>query len=434
MAAKKNLPEALEGNQLATDLKVKICQLVDGLVIQDSEQVEADFEHFLIRAKDLVHRKQAMEGTKHETRDLLGEVLFSRLRRVMRDFLDSDDAKNEIKAAEWLIGNLFSISTIAEFAAALDRAIIEESTPRDFSFAGRTDFINMEEVMQMLAAGKHSGCLSLEKDDNRLDIYISAGHVSFLDPHHMIRRVLPSANSMNYREISEEDVSKAERRRADDGTPTFLALQELGVFGKDDVRKLMNQLGREVVYDFLREQDNCLFFYRRLDEMPKFAEKHDLRIGVTALLLEGSRRLDDWLGMCKVFPDPDAVLQPQPDMYARISELDLGVLEIKLLAQVNGDNSPRSLTRTMGLPLHDIYHYLVSLAREDVIVAPGGLEALNDLAAGLEESMNMAFDFLDANDDANSVSSALDKVLGGDEQGNDLKDSFLEALRKGQSS
>ena len=429
MTAKKKVPEVLEGNELATDLKVKICELVDGLVGQDSEQVEADFEHFLVRAKDLVHRKQAMEGTKHETRDLLGEVLFSRLRRGMRDFLDSDDAKNEIKAAEWLIGTLFSVRALSEFAAALDRAIIEEGTPRDFSFAGRTDFISMEEVLQMLAAGKHAGCLSLEKADNRLDIYISAGHVSFLDPHHMIRRVLPSANNMSYREISEEDLSKAERRRADDGTPMFLALQELGVFGKEDLRSLMNELGREVVYDFLREQDNCLFFYRRLDETPEFVEKHDLRIGVTPLLLEGSRRLDDWLMMCKVFPDPDAALQPQPDMYSRISELDLGVLQIKLLAQVNGDNSPRSLMRTMGLPLHDIYQYLVSLARDDVIIAPGGLEALNELTDGLEESMKMAFDFLDANDD--SVSSALDKVLGGDESSADLKDGFLEALRKG---
>ena len=90
--------------------------------------------------------------------------------------------------------------------------------------------------------------------------------------------------------------------------------------------------------------------------------------------------------------------------------------------------------RTMGLPLHDIYQYLVSLARDDVIIAPGGLEALNELTDGLEESMKMAFDFLDANDDANSVSSALDKVLGGDEPGSDLKDGFLGALRKGQSS
>lgn len=429
MDANKNLPEELDGNELAKDLKVMICEIVDSLVNQDADQAGQDFEHFLLRTKDLVHRKQAMEGAKHDTRDLIGEVLFSRLRRGLREFLDSDDAQTEIKAAEWVIGTLFSVSVLSEFAAALDRAIIESSTPKDFSFAGRTDFINMEEVMQMLGAGKHRGCLSLEKDDNRLDIYMTAGHIAFLDPHHMIRRALPTANGMSLREISAEDLAIAERRRVEDGTPTFLALRDLEVLGNEDLRNVMSQLGREVFYDFLRDQGSCLFFYRRLDEMPQFVDEYDLRIGVTGILLEGSRWLDDWFGMCKVFPDPDAPVQPLPDMYSRISDLNLGVLEIKLLAQVNGENTPRGLTRLMGLPLHDVYQYLVRLARDDVIVAPGGLEALNDLSADLEDSMKMAFEFLDANDDANTVSSVLDKVLGGGDEPGELRTQFLHALR-----
>ena len=134
---------------------------------------------------------------------------------------------------------------LADFAAALDRAIIETSSPRDFTFAGRTDFIRLEDVLQMLSGNAHAGVLSVERDDNRLDIYITAGHISFLDPHHMIRRVLPSEETMSYREISDEELRAAERRRAEDGTPTFLALDELGVFGAD-LRKQMAFLGREV--------------------------------------------------------------------------------------------------------------------------------------------------------------------------------------------
>ena len=43
------------------------------------------------------------------------------------------------------------------------------------------------------------------------------------------------------------------------------ALNELGVFGKEPIRKVMASLGREVLYDFLRDQGNCMFFYRRLN-------------------------------------------------------------------------------------------------------------------------------------------------------------------------
>ena len=210
-------------------------------------------------------------------------------------------------------------------------------------------------------------------------------------------------------------MSKAERSRADHGTPTFLALHQLGAFGKEDLRKVMGFLGREVLFDFLRDQHDCLFFYRRLDQMPEFARKYDLRVGVTPTLLEGSRITDDWQSMCKVFPDPDEPVQPQEDMFARISELSLGVLDIKLLAQVNGENSPRSLTRLVGMPLVEIYQHLVMLAREGVIVAPGDLSALAGLSVGAEESIQLAFDCLDANDQKSQVDSVLDSILGGDD-------------------
>jgi hypothetical protein len=350
----------------------------------------------------------------------------------MRKFVGSQDAAKEIKAAEWVMGSLFTLSSLSEFAAALDKAILETSTPRDFTFAGRTDFISLEDVLQMLAGGGHGGCLSLEKDDNRLDIYMATGEISFLDPHHMIRRVLPSAQAMDYREISDVHLAKAERRRAEEGTPTFLALYELGALGKDDLGKVMSFLGREVLFDFLRDQEDCLFFYRRLDQMPEFVLQHDLRIGVTPTLLEGSRVTDDWQSMCKVFPDPDEPVKPQPDMFARISELALGVLEIKLLAQVNGENSPRRLVRLVGMPLQEIYQHLVALAREGVIVAPGDLSALDGLSIGVEESMQMAFDCLDANDQKAEVASVLDSILGGDEPVADLRTSFLTALQNGQ--
>ena len=49
---------------------------------------------------------------------------------------------------------------------------------------------------------------------------------------------------------------------------------------------------------------------------------------------------------------PDAPLEPKTDMFARMGEVALGVLEIKLLSQINGDTTPRSLVSTLGLPLY----------------------------------------------------------------------------------
>ena len=317
-----------------------------------------------------------------------------------------------MRAAEWVMGVLFAVTTLSEFAKAFDQALIRsDSGSKDFNLAGRTDFISVEEVLQMLSGGKHVGCLSLEKGDNRLDIYLKDGRIYFLDPHHMIRRVMPG-DSMRHREIPEVAVTEAQARRAKEGVPILLALHERGVFRRDELREVMRMFGKEVLYDFMREQEPYLFYYRKLPHLPPFAEQYDLRLGVTSLLLEGSKLLDDWKQMLQVFPDPDAPIEPKADMFVRMGDVALGVLEIKLLSQINGDTSPRALVSVLGLPLYDVYQLLIKLSREGILAAAGGDESLSGLTLSIEESMQEAFDALDANDDDEQRRSAIDRVLG----------------------
>jgi len=398
--------------ELGASLKALISDLVDALVQKDEERYESDFAHLLARVRELVDRKLRMEGTKTDTRDFVGELVFTRLRRGMHLFLKNDDQTISLRAAEWVMGVLFAATTLSEFAKAFDKALIRSNTgTKDFNFAGRTDFISAEEVMQMLAAGKHLGCLSLEKDDNRLDIYLKDGRVFFLDPHHMIRRVLPG-DSMRHREIPESAISAAETARAKEGTPVLIGLKDQGVFRSEELREVMRLFGKEVLFDFMRESEPYAFYYRKLDALPAFAEQNDLRLGVTSILLEGSKLLDDWRQMLLVFPNPDAPIEPKADMFARMGDVALGVLEIKLLSQINGDTSPRGLVALLGLPLADIYQLLIKLSREGILAAPGDQSVLGDIVLSVEESMQEAFAALDANDDKQQRRSALDAVLG----------------------
>ena len=399
--------------EVGDDLKARISSLVDALVAKDSERYEADFVLLLTRVQDLVDRKRRMEGSKTDTRDLLAELLFSRMRRGMQLFLQSEDTVKPHRAAEWVMGALFSITTLSEFAQAFDRVLVaSHSQNHDFNFAGRTDFISVEEVLQMLSAGKHVGCLSLETADNRLDVYLKEGRIVFLDPHRMIRRVIPAADAMRHREIPENAVTKAEGARTASGRPVLLGLFDDGFFRKDELREAMALFSKEVLFDFMRERDAYVFYYRRLDTLPDFAIEHDMRLGVTSMLLEGSKRVDDWRQLLTVFPNLDEPLEPRADMFARMGDVALGVLEIKLIGLINGEITPRSLAPALGLPLHDVYQLLVRLARDGIIVAPAGERALAGVNLSVEESMQEAFAALEANDDKHARRSALDKVLG----------------------
>lgn len=401
--------------ELAADLQARVEAMIQALVHGERDAANEAFEHMLTRAVELFKRKQAMEGTKSETRDLIGEVMFTRLRKAFRQFLGTNDAADEIKCAEWTMGLLYSGSALHEFAAAIDRAILETSRPMDYSFAGRADFISVEEVLQLLGSGRYSGMLGIEKDDNRLDIYLDRGKIVFFDPHHLVRRIIPGKDELSYREVSAELMRQAETMHSTRNIPLVVGLTELGLFGAKETAELVRSFGLEVLFDFLREFGACSFFYRKLEKLPDFTKKCKLSLAVTPILLECSKQVDDWQTMLKVFPDPSAAIEPVPDMFQKIDDMDLSVVEIRLLAMINGDSSPKDLAPAIGLPLVDVYQALIGFARDGVLVAPGGLESLHEVSFSVEESLERAFEALDANDDHLQMQNALDAALGVEE-------------------
>src|SRR5262245_45908516 len=86
-------------------------------------------------------------------------------------------------------------------------------------------------------------------------------------------------------------------------------------------------------------------------------------------------------------------------MFARMGDVALDVLEIKLLSQINGEITPKGLVPVLGLPLFDVCQMLVRLAREGIISCPGGNEQFDRQRLSVAESMQEAFAALDANDD-----------------------------------
>lgn len=407
-----DLPPEEPRAELGLELEERITSLVRSIVEQDPEEAAKDLEEVVVRTRDLIHRKQSAGLARSEVKDVLAEVMFSRLRRGFHDFVASQDAQSAIKAAEWVMGAMVTTTVLDQLAAALDRLLLDAASPREFSFAGLTDFISVEEVLQLLAAGGHRGCLSLENVENRLDIYLDDGHIAFLDPHKLYRRILPARGGQGYRELDPEILLEAERRHARHRVPIFLTLHERGAFGDDDVLERMRALGCEVLWDFLRDREACAaFFYRRMPELPSFASEYDLSLSVTPVLLEGNKRIDDWRTMCQVFPDPHEPVVTVPDLYARIADLDLDPLEIKMLASCNGHHSPRDLVTITGLPLQDVYQILVKLAGHGVIVAPGGEHSVARAAMTIEDSMDVALKALEANETEVTMGEALRRMM-----------------------
>jgi hypothetical protein len=71
---------------LSDELKAQVCAAIDALVHEDKERSDLAFIAMQKRVQDLVDRKRRMEGSKTDTRDLVMELVFSRVRQAMQSF------------------------------------------------------------------------------------------------------------------------------------------------------------------------------------------------------------------------------------------------------------------------------------------------------------------------------------------------------------
>ncbi|MCB9890372.1 MAG: DUF4388 domain-containing protein, partial [Planctomycetes bacterium] len=300
---------------------------------------------------------------------------------------------------------------------------------KDYHLAGRADFISMDELLQLLASGKHTGQLSLQNPEARLDIWFKNGLIAFIDPHCLRQRLIQGRGLNRWREIPPDLLLEANEIRGTNGTPVLLTLHERGFLKSDELRDQLRNLGFEQIYAYLQDGKHCAFGYTAMETLPAFVEEHHCGMPVTPLLLEGHKRIDDWRRIQRVFPDLDAPIEPTPDMYMKIGQLSLDVVEIKALTLVDGINSFRDVASQTGLNNFDLGMMLCGFARDGVIVPPGGTDALfDDEELSLEESMDAAALALDANEALDAIPDSLDHVFGSDDDGFGL--GFTKAARK----
>jgi hypothetical protein len=297
----------------AVDFSAAVLETVQSILLENGE-AEEDFRHLLRRVKDLVLRRQNFEATRGETRDLIAEVLFSRLQRAFALFLRTAGVAGDGRAAsEFVLGNLLTGAALADFARVFDQAVLETAVPRDFHLAGRADFISMDELLQLLSAGKHTGLLNVERADTQLDIYLGKGTVAFVDPHWLMQRLFRDPTQMaGFREVAQDSLDLANAARTAEGKPIALTLLEGGFFKPETFREQHRDFEVEMLYQFLMDTHEARFSYRACEQLPDFAEEHHAGLPIMPLLLESHRRIDDWRRIRRVLPDLEEPLTPAP--------------------------------------------------------------------------------------------------------------------------
>ena len=203
---------------------------------------------------------------------------------------------------------------------------------------------SLPDVLQLLAMGKKTGCLSVTHRNNFGYIYFDKGRISYasvVNRRDRLGDMLVKAGAVTRRAL-EEAVSMQDKRR---DKRLGELLMESGAITVQQLYGAIDIQIREAVY-FLFTWNQGTFNFDA-DVLPD-ASEHVVSINPESLLLEGARRVDEWSLIEKKIPTFDLVFEVDKTK-AMISEVELTEEQSVVLELIDGRRDIQGIVDASGL-------------------------------------------------------------------------------------
>lgn len=194
--------------------------------------------------------------------------------------------------------------------------------------SGNLKTMHPGDLLQWLSLGQKSGTLVVANGDVEKKIFFRNGRVissASNNPREYLGQFL-----MSHGYLSEEELRKAMEVQLQSGILLGKILTMIGLINEDDLMRLMRLKAEEEIYDvFLWQEGEFHFIDNELPQM----EMIPLRVDVTGIIMEGTRRVDEWPRIRELIPNDSFI----PFVQARIeSEEEFDEAETTVIDSING--------------------------------------------------------------------------------------------------
>ncbi len=250
---------------------------------------------------------------------------------------------------------------------------------------------SLPDVLQLLAMGQKTGCLSIADRSNFGYIYFEKGRISYASI--VNRRDRLGDILVKHGKITEDQLDAAIHRQGkerDKKLGQILVSQQ--VITQEDLERYMRvQIEESVYYLFTWTQGTFNF------EAEVRPEQQDFLVSINpeSLLLEGARRVDEWSLIEKKIPSFDLIFVLDKDRLA-ISEAKLTDAQQRLLPLLDGSRDVNQVIEDSGLGEFEIGKGLYGLITAGFLHRAGRTTSPADVQATdarVEEHRNLGIAF-----------------------------------------
>lgn len=237
--------------------------------------------------------------------------------------------------------------------------------------SGNLKTVSFSDILQLLSTGKKSGLLEVRTSTRQKEVYFKDGSIIFASSVNSQEDLL--GNMLLKRgKISKTDLERAISLHKQTGRQLGTTLVDMNIFDKSDIAECLKLQVEETVYNLFSWPDGDFTF--REGEAPKKAP-FLIELSTMSVIMEGTRRIDEWLEIQKVLPPDDVVLAISQNPKINRDEITMTLDEYRLLSLINGQRTMLELINHSPMGEFVTYRSAYRLILGKLIEAVGKREA-----------------------------------------------------------
>ena len=276
------------------------------------------------------------------------------------------------------------------------------------SLAGNLKTIAFSDILQLLSAGNKTGILRVDSGNRCKEVAFNDGNIIFATSLNSSEDLLGSLLLRRGR-LSKDDLERTISLHKQSGRPLGQTLVDMEIFSEEEVSECLRMQVEEIVYNLFSWPEGEFGFKEGAapTEAPFLLE-----LPTMGVIMEGTRRIDEWIEIQKVLPEDDILLRLTNELPDDIEEVTLSADEFRILPIINGERTTPQIIDTSPIGEFPSFRALYKLIVNGFVESAGKTDSVSVTGIENEEEVILSLIFSLYNICFYRIKTLAEEILG----------------------
>jgi Domain of unknown function (DUF4388) len=292
------------------------------------------------------------------------------------------------------------------------------------SLAGNLKTISFPDILQLLATGKKTGVLQVSTAARQKEVAFRNGNIIYASSINSTEDLFGNL-LLRRGKISKSDLERAIALHKQTGRQLGTTLVDMNLFDKDEIVECLRLQIEEIVYNLFSWQEGDFTFAENASpkKLPFAIELNTMNV-----IMEGTRRIDEWVEIQKVLPPDDILLRLNPSPKTKKDEVSLTLDEFRILTLIDGQKTLPELTNASPMGEFVTCRALYKLIVSGLVQAAGKAVRKEEVEVENDEDIVLSILFAMYNNCFYRIRTLIENIVGDQ---NPMFSKYLSGFRNG---